>query len=284
MLDPDRQDQERKDLGLALRKLRKAAGLGGERLAARCGLSQSKISRIERGRTLPSVLDVQRILNALDVPEDVAKSLLDLTRVANVHYKSYRAYAQVGLWQTQRQIKALTESSTVVRQFLPAIPCGLIQTEDYARQVLTPAIPGDISWDVELAVRARMESQSTLLEKSRRFTFLLTEQAVRWPRADRDVMARQCTHMAEISGRPNTDVAVIPNRGRISASPLHFFVIYDERLVTVELFSGSIVLRDPKDISYHLSLFDYFLDHSLTGDDATRFLESMADEFMHGQD
>jgi len=44
-------------------------GLGGERLAARCGLSQSKISRIERGETLPSVLDVQRILSALDVPQ-----------------------------------------------------------------------------------------------------------------------------------------------------------------------------------------------------------------------
>jgi len=284
MLEPDRQERERKDLGLALREIRKAAGLGGERLAARCGLSQSKISRIERGKTLPSVLDVQRILSALDVPQEIAKSILDLTRSANVHYKSYRAYAQIGLWQTQRQIKALTESSAVVRQFIPAIPCGLIQTEEYARQVLTPAVPGDISWDVEQAVRARIESQAALLDEARTFTFMLTEQAIRWPRADLDVMARQCVHMAELSARPNVNLSVIPNRGKISASPLHFFVIYDERLVTAELFSGSIVLRDPKDISYHLSLFNYFLSHALTGEDATRFLESVADEFMQERD
>jgi transcriptional regulator with XRE-family HTH domain len=53
MLDPDRQQQERSDLAETLRALRKAAGLSGERLAARCAMSQSKISRIEQGKVLP---------------------------------------------------------------------------------------------------------------------------------------------------------------------------------------------------------------------------------------
>lgn len=35
------------------------------------------------------------------------------------------------------------------------------------------------------------------------------------------------------------------------------FVIYDDRLVSVELFSGAVSLREPQEIQYHLELFEY---------------------------
>ena len=38
----------------------------------------------------------------------------------------------------------------------------------------------------------------------------------------------------------------------------HTFVTYDRRLVTVELFTGQLVLRDPKDIEHYRALFDFF--------------------------
>lgn len=284
MLEPERQRQERKDLAASLKSLRKAADLSGQRLADRCAISQSKISRIESGQTLPSVIDVQRILSALDVPDEVASELLNLARVANVHYKSWRAYAQIGLWRNQAELKALAESSTVVRQFLPAIPSGLIQSESYAKQVLTPTVPGDVSWNAERAVRARMESQEALRDESRRFVFLMPEHAIRWQRVDQEIMGQQCAHMAEVAQRPNVDIAIIPQTAKVRASPLHVFVVYDDRLVMIELFSGEILLRDPRDVSYHLDLFSFFLDHAITGDDATAFLRSAADEFMREQE
>jgi len=61
---------------------------------------------------------------------------------------------------------------------------------------------------------------------------------------------------------------------------LNVFVIYDDRLVTVELFSGEVVLRNPQDISHHIALFDLFLSHALRGAEATAFLRRCADEFM----
>ncbi|MGH3516836.1 MAG: helix-turn-helix domain-containing protein [Haloechinothrix sp.] len=70
-IEPDTR-QSRSDLAGTLRKLRKAAGLSGERLAVRCAMSQSKISRIESGRAFPTVLDVDRILTALEVPGEIA--------------------------------------------------------------------------------------------------------------------------------------------------------------------------------------------------------------------
>lgn len=64
-LDPARTAEHRVNLADALRDLRKASGLSGARLAERCQLSQSKISRIETGRLLPSIVDVERLLAAL---------------------------------------------------------------------------------------------------------------------------------------------------------------------------------------------------------------------------
>jgi transcriptional regulator with XRE-family HTH domain len=106
--------------------LRKAAGLSGERLAVRCAMSQAKISRIERGKTLPSVIDVERILKALEVPPEAARELIGLARRANVEHTSLRSIAELGVWRRQLELKALSESAAVQRIFLPAIPSGLI--------------------------------------------------------------------------------------------------------------------------------------------------------------
>ncbi|MBB5155567.1 helix-turn-helix domain-containing protein [Saccharopolyspora phatthalungensis] len=284
MLEPDTEQQQRKNLADTLRQLRKAAGLSGERLAVRAAMSQSKISRIESGRTLPSVADVERIMTALDVPPDAREELLSLTRSANVEYTSLRSSARLGIWRSQAEIKALTESASVIRQFLPAIPSGLIQTRDYARAVLTPGVEGRPARDIDRAAQARLDSQGTLNNGSRRFYFLLTEQAVRLKRASASVMVEQLRHMVDVSQRPNVDLAILPNTALVNASPLNVFVVYDDRLVLTEIFAGEVALRDYRDITYHLNLFEHFRERAASGDDARSIFESAADEFMRAQD
>jgi hypothetical protein len=142
-------------------------------------MSQAKISRIETGKVLPTVIDVEQVIKALDVPAGVAADLLDLARAANVDYASWRAYARTGLWRKQVEIKALAESAKIVRQFLPAVPTGLLQTKAVARSTLLPTVGSDPSMDVGKAVEARLFSQEVLDDTSRRFVFLMTEQAVR---------------------------------------------------------------------------------------------------------
>ncbi|GAA4529719.1 helix-turn-helix domain-containing protein [Amycolatopsis samaneae] len=267
------------DLGEILRKLRKAASLSGERLALRCAMSQSTISRIERGKHLPSVTDVERILIALEVPREAADKIIALTRRANVEHVSVRALAEKGLWRNQLELKALTETSTVVRSFLPIMPSGLLQIPEYARAVLSPVLVTSSVRDVDKAVAARLERQQVLDDTARRFLFLMTEQAVKLRRADRSVMTRQCAHMAELSERPNIEIAVLPLTTRMPDSPMNTFLALDDRMVIVELFSGRVVFRDYKDIKYHLEHFDLFHSHALTGDRARAFLLSARDEF-----
>ncbi|MFJ4804328.1 helix-turn-helix domain-containing protein [Streptomyces murinus] len=279
-IEPETQARERKDLAEALRGLRRASGLSGERLALRCNMSQTKISRIETGRALPTVLDVERILKALAVPSEVSEELLRLARRANVDYASWRAYARVGLYHKQAELRALEASSRVMRHFLPAVPTGLLHVREYAVETLSPTVASDPARDVARAVQARMDRQAVLDDTSRSFWFLMTEQAVKWQRATVEAMAAQCSHMAEVNRKPNVEIGIVPQRVYVSGTPMNIFVVYDDHLVTVELFSGEVVLRDPRDITQHLSLFELFWSHALTGDDASAFLEEAASDFM----
>lgn len=284
MLEPENR-QDRKNLAETLRDLRRAAGLSGERLAARIAMSQSKISRIESGRILPSVADVERILKGLEsVPAGLVEHVLSLARVANVEHASWRSVARLGMWRKQAEIKALTESSAEVRHFLPIVPSGLLQTPEYARYALTPVIEGNPARDIDRAVRARMDSQDALNDESHRFYFLLTEQAVRLKRAPAPVMAGQLRHMTEVAERPNVELAILPSSVMVGASPLNVFVAYDDRLVIVELFSGEVALRDYRDVSYHLNVFEYFRSRAATEGDAKGILETVISEFMRERD
>jgi len=247
-------------------------------------MSQSKISRIETGKILPSVVDVERILKALQVPPAVAGDLLELARAANIEYESWRAYASIGTWRRQLELKALVESSDVSRHFLPAIPTGLLQIPDYIRELFAHVMPSEPAHDLKMIVRARLDRQKGLEDESKKFIFLMTEQAVRWRAATPDVMYQQIVHMARMSLRPNIDLAVIPLSSQVGDAPLNIFTIYDDRLVIAELFSGAVSLREPQDVAYHLELFEFFLGHALRGDDATAFLRTVADEFMQSRD
>ncbi len=247
-------------------------------------MSQAKISRIETGKVLASVIDVEQIVAALAVPDEAAEKLVALARIANVGYTSWRSMARTGLWRGQLEIKALHESSRVIRQFLPAIPSGLLQTPDYARQVLTSTMKGRPDRDVDRMVEARLSWQQVLEESDRQFKFVLTEQAVRWRRAPLSVLIGQSVNLLAMTERRNVEISIIPQSAEVLASPLNIFVIYDERLVTVELFSGTVALRDPQDVAYHAELFETFRSRAYQGDEAAGFLRSITDDFRRAQE
>jgi transcriptional regulator with XRE-family HTH domain len=157
VFEPEALGQRKDELAAALRGARKTAGLTGERLAARCGISQSKISKIETGKVLPSATDAERILSALGVSDARRADLVTLARLANTEFQSVRAALQRGLHQKQRELAALEADSHHVRFFLPLMITGLLQTPEYARASLAN-FPGDHPQ----AIAKRLDRQATL--------------------------------------------------------------------------------------------------------------------------
>ncbi|MGH3852206.1 MAG: helix-turn-helix domain-containing protein [Pseudonocardiaceae bacterium] len=281
-LDPGQAGQDRQNLADALRDLRRATGLSGDRLARRCGMSQSKVSRIETGRLLPSVVDVEQMLACLGVDHATRCELLTLARVANAEYQDIRASVRRGLHHRQQELANLEAGTTQVRYFLPALITGLLQTPEYMRQAVnSPVDP--VSADRSRAIAAKLARQSILHDQDKFFDFLLTESAVRWQLCPPLVMATQIDRLISVSRLPNVRVGVVSQHARVPDGPMNGFVIYDARLVTIELFTGQLVLRDPKDIDHYGALFNFFSSHVLWSDDARSFLSGLADAFRGGK-
>ena len=54
-------------------------------------MSQSKISKIETGKTVPTLVDVERILRALDAPPSLIAEVGALARIANTEWQDLRS-------------------------------------------------------------------------------------------------------------------------------------------------------------------------------------------------
>jgi transcriptional regulator with XRE-family HTH domain len=274
MLEPEALGRHKDDLAATLRELRRNAGLTGERLAARCAMSQSKVSKIETGRIIPSVVDVERILQALSAPPHVLSEVTALARLANTEFQDVRSLLRKGLEKKQHELIGLEIATTDFRFFLPAMITTLISTPEYIRASLA-----HVYGDTAKAVSKKLERQAVLYDTGKSFSFVLTESAIRWPLCPPPIMALQLDRLASLSYLPNIRIGIIPVTACPPRGPLNTFTVYDERLVTAEMFSGAVVMRDPRDVAFHLDLFARFADVAVFADVARERLAEWAADF-----
>ncbi|WP_327677649.1 helix-turn-helix domain-containing protein [Kitasatospora sp. NBC_00458] len=271
---PEQLDRSKSDLAKLLRELRKRAGLSGDRLARRCGLSQSTISKIETGRKTPRLTEVESILRAVGATAELADEVLALARVANTEWQGVRASWRRGLEKRQFELAALESSASELRYFLPAMITGLLALPEYVRSSLahTPGDPGR-------TIARKLERQAVLCDTSKTFTFVLTEQAVRWSAIQPVAMSVQVEHLVALSRLPNVTIGVVLNGAVTGRGPMNTFTVYDDHLATVETFTGRIVFRDSRDIHQYLEIFAMYEAMATFGDEARLFLSELAAEF-----
>jgi transcriptional regulator with XRE-family HTH domain len=261
--EPEQLGQSSQELASKLRELRKQAGLSGVRLAARCHMSQSKVSRIENGKVRPSLVDIEQILRALDAPANLIAEISTLARLANTEWRNLRELRRKGLGTRQAELKALEASSAHIRYFLLSMVTGLLATPEYVRASLAHS-PADTS----KAAAGKLERQAVLYDNSKRFTFVLTEQAVRWPVVAPLALAEQMDRLSSLTYLPNVRLGVLPLGTVTPRAPLNTFTIYDASLVTIETSAGSLVLRDSRDIQSCLDEFSGYEECALFGEEA----------------
>ncbi|MFE3520567.1 helix-turn-helix domain-containing protein [Streptomyces sp. NPDC059161] len=269
--DPEQLGQSKADLAETLRAMRKRASRTQVWLAQRCNMSQTKLSNIETGRITPGLVDVELILRILDAPPELVAEAAALARLANTEWQGKRASWRRGLEKRQAELAGLEAEATTFRYFLPAMVTGLLATPEYIRASL-----GHSPVDISKTVARKLERQAVLYDDAKRFTFLLTEQAAKWAVLPRAGMAVQIDRLVSISHLPNVRIGILPLGAATARGPLNTFTVYDQRLATVETFTGRIVFQDARDITEHLEIFDLFENSALFGDEARSLLMEWA--------
>jgi transcriptional regulator with XRE-family HTH domain len=247
--------QARQALADRLGEICRDAGLTGLDLAALCGWSRSKSSRIMNARTPPSADDIRAWCRACGA-EDQTEDLVAMLRTAEGMWVGWRRMERAGLRQAQEARLPLYQRTRRFRSYSSWLVPGMIQTQPYTTAALQ-AIQRrrGLVDDVADAVAARMERQRVLYEGDRRFAFLVEESVFRSGIGGAEVMRGQLGHLISIASLPNVSLGVVPMQPDRERWPVEGFWIYDTAQVNVELISGYLTITQPSEVAMYAETF-----------------------------
>jgi transcriptional regulator with XRE-family HTH domain len=276
-------DGDRRRLASELRRLREAGGLSGQRLGELLGWSQSKVTKIENGRTRPSAADVEVWAAATGASDDARAELAALAEAVATHARSWSSRHGT-LASRNLEIAQFEREATSVQTFQPAVFPGLLQTADYARRVVSMLdVAGER--DVAAAVAARVERQTVLYDQGRNFEFLLTEGALRWRPGPPELMLAQLDRLLSVMTLPNVAVGVLPQGRRqvvLHTNGFTIFDVLDDPFVLVETLTRELHLREDGDLAAYRAAFARAREAAASGSDAVALIRQVMAEVAGG--
>ncbi|MEU4482957.1 helix-turn-helix transcriptional regulator [Micromonospora sp. NPDC023966] len=185
-----------------LRRARQARGLSQEELGKLVNYSSSQVSAVETGER-PVRPDYVARVDAVLKTGGLFATMLELIRF----------HAAPDWFRPWEEIE---REATSLRWYDPTVIPGLLQTEGYARAMLSMGGAMTIE-EVEARVVARLARQAVLTGDQRpQFVAVLEEQALRRQVGDRAAMREQLAHLLEVGAEPNVQVRLVP-----AGSPWH---------------------------------------------------------------
>jgi transcriptional regulator with XRE-family HTH domain len=255
-------DQPDEPVGRVLARMRHARGLTGAALAKAVGMSQPKISRIERGRGLPDPQDIGVLARALGASEQDAQGLMQRAERSHDRMTDWRTVSST-LASRQMDLANWERAATEIREFGAVFLPGLLQTSGYARAVLSIAQRldiGGVSESSEAAVLAavseRLRRQQILADRSKTFRFLIAESTLQNHPCGPAEMLAQIDHLREVSRRHY--VGVLLNADTRDFPPMHGFFLIDDQVVVIDTYTTGLLSRGRKDTETHRRIFDLY--------------------------
>ncbi|MEV6301361.1 helix-turn-helix transcriptional regulator [Actinoplanes sp. NPDC051861] len=257
-------DQE--PVGAVLARMRRAKGYTGAALAEIVGMSQPKISRIERGRGLADPEDIAIIARALGADEPLVRSLMERAERSHDRMTDWRP-TSTGLASRQESLADWERAAQTIRDFQPAVLNGLLQTSEYARAALLSFqqlanTPTDDSAETAIlsAVTARIRRQEILADPAKSFRFVITEAVLRNQICSPAEMLAQMGKLRNLALRPNVELSVIPEDRPLVMPPLHGFMLLDDSLVVIDVYNTGLTTRGRNDVDRYRQVFELFRD------------------------
>jgi transcriptional regulator with XRE-family HTH domain len=265
-------------LGTQLRRLRESRGVSAQEAARAIRGSESKISRIELGRNAVREVDIADLLNLYGITDTAEREqLLTLASQAN----------QQGWWHRYQDVLpnwfqsyiGLEDSAESIRSFDTQFVPGLLQTEDYALNVIQLGAFSQAETDRLLYLRK--ERQRRFASGGLRLLAIIDECALRRPIGSVGLMRDQLEHLLEITVRPGLTIQVTPFlTGASYAAPSSFSILSfatDDLpdVVYVEQLTSAMYLDKRADVDRYAEAMDQIRATSYTPEQTKELIRTM---------
>jgi transcriptional regulator with XRE-family HTH domain len=258
----------RRQLGRYLRDLRNGQRLTVRAAAERLEWSEAKIWRIETGQVGLRSLDVQAMCQIYGAAPDLTEALMGLAKETKAR----------GWWHSFGDVIpegfdvyiGLEEATASISWYESELVPGLLQTEPYARAIITADNPRVDAGEIDRRVHVRMARQTLLtrVTAAPELQIVLNEAILRRPVGGADIMSAQLDRLLDASKLPNVDLRIIPfgtglHPGVMSGpfEILRFPVNGDGRAsepptVYADGYTGELYLDKPREIERYEEAFN----------------------------
>ncbi|MBE1530320.1 helix-turn-helix domain-containing protein [Actinomadura algeriensis] len=265
-------------LAREIRRLREEQKLTLQEVADRLDWSRATISRLETGQTRPKPGDIADILDLYGVPSPERDSLITLARQAG----------QRGWWTAYQDVfagsyVALEDEASHIRTWDPQLIHGLLQTEQYARAVITAGRLLPNPEDIERRISARKHRQGLLnRDTAPQLHVIFDEGVLRRQIGEEGVMRAQLESLVAAAERPTITIQVLPYSTREHAGLDGRFTILsypdpaDPDIAYVEGTMGDVYLESAEAIAKHRDRFDLIKAAALSTEESAHLIAEAA--------
>jgi transcriptional regulator with XRE-family HTH domain len=273
----------RRQLMAELRRLREATRLTQEEVASQLDWHATKVMRIETGRTAPHPNDVRVMLGLYGVADSgVLAGLLKLAKDARQRGWWY-SYKDVLLSRFELFLGLESEADSIRDFELSMIP-GLLQTDDYARELIRGLMTYDPA-EVERRVQLRMHRQRIMeRDESPQLWAILDEAAVRRVVGGKAIMKAQLLHLANTAEHARITIQVLPYGAGPHPGQAGPFIILgfaeptEPEVVYMETVGGNLYVDKPEEVRLFTTVFDQLRAVALSPAQSRAMLQALAGE------
>jgi transcriptional regulator with XRE-family HTH domain len=276
---------KRRRLAAELHACREKSGLTIDDVAQELEWSAAKISRIENARVRVLPRDVKHLLRIYGLAEgdpvwDILTTLARESRQKGWWY----AYGDT-IGESFSTYVGLEEDASTVRTYESEYVPGLLQTEEYAREVIRAEIPAVTDDDIEKYVAVRMARQLRLAQSHRpELWVVIDEAALRRLVGGAALMRAQLAQLLEHSHETHVTLQLMPFATGAHAGMGGAFTILsfpepaDPEVVYVNYNTGNIFLEKSEELTRFALIFNHLRAAALSVSETRSTISQLGQE------
>jgi transcriptional regulator with XRE-family HTH domain len=263
-------------------RLRERSGMTQGEVAERTNYALSTVSAYETGRLIPSAAFAERadeVFGTDDTDKKTGEKNGDLVRLQKLVER-----VSVRPWFRDRV--DVERKATEIREYDSYQVMGLLQTEDYARAVVSAERPMMSEDEIERTVALRMTRQQILerdddlpadQDNTPRLWAIIDEAALLRVVGSPETMRVQREHLAKMAQRPNITIQVIPNSEGVTCAYGRAFTILTSNngssVIYLEDLINAHYVRTRDEVAQFALKFDHLRSNALTDGKSLRLIK-----------